>query len=155
MKPDRLRSVFIAILCSCAVACGSAAPDSLRMSEEDVVGKWTGDDGGLDVSADGRFCATDLRADWLDGSRNLRERLTGCGKWIIMPYRKNGSSQIDLRIDEDGSSATFAAGGSLKSPRLWVEIGDPDDDDVVVLKKISGPAGASTGVVVTTGGTEK
>ncbi|GHE97078.1 hypothetical protein GCM10014715_61700 [Streptomyces spiralis] len=119
-----------------------------------LVGTWRDEAGGsVTFAASGAFAAKKICgdfADWAgDGPRlSVAQSKTGNGTWETMTWTPPNESvpktEVTLRFSNSEMSAEYETGGSSRSPKLWVYMGDLDDYDLCTLTRqssLSSPAG--------------
>ncbi|MFF2008233.1 hypothetical protein ACFVWY_04030 [Streptomyces sp. NPDC058195] len=120
----------------------------LTLTSNELTGTWQDDRGGiLVVAADGSLSATEACGDYrgsgsaVGSGSTLPSRLSGTGEWSAFDrIDQDGGTEITLRFtgtyDGGDIGGSLYAWGSGDAPVLWTSIGDPDNGDLCVLRKV-------------------
>ncbi|MFD0341293.1 hypothetical protein ACFVH0_21920 [Streptomyces sp. NPDC127117] len=122
------------------------APDGppLVLAHSRLQGTWQDDDGGrLVLAADGTFSATDVCGDYTDAATGdssgfgFPSTMSGTGIWESGTYAsRDDATEVSTEFAPGRVSGRLEARGTPGSPLLWTYIGDPDDGDLCVLRKV-------------------
>ncbi|WP_103890924.1 hypothetical protein [Actinacidiphila yanglinensis] len=102
-----------------------------RLSTQLVAGKWTDGKGGtLVLTPDGEGTATGLRTYDFDAIH----RCTGTGTWVYGSGTDAWSQEVSVSV-AGCDTQTWRVLGTTEHPKLYVFIGDPDSEDLYVLRR--------------------
>ncbi|WP_158771479.1 hypothetical protein [Streptomyces sp. NRRL S-340] len=115
------------------------------ITDDHLVGTWRDEAGGsITFAAGGAFAAEKICGDFTDwpgdgpGPYAVRSK-TGSGTWETMTWTPPNESvpktEVTIRFSGSEMSAEYKTGGTSKSPKLWVYVGDPDDYDFCTLTR--------------------
>ncbi len=127
----RMRSAVGLILALLAVtACAERGPDA---SESEIIGTWTGAGGAvLALETGGAFTATKLPLQ-LQAPTFFSQPVTGRGTWKLIPTGQYQRQHVEMTLADFATSFDVLASG--KKYRLFLWIGDPDDDQAYWMDK--------------------
>ncbi|MFJ7490745.1 hypothetical protein ACIQZB_05720 [Streptomyces sp. NPDC097727] len=117
----------------------------LVLTSSRLQGTWRDDRGGQLVFADdGTFSATDACGDYSDAATGTSSgfgfpsAMTGTGTWesSVSEYEDNATS-VSISFAPGDVSGELTARGKTDSALLWTFIGDPDNGELCVLRKVS------------------
>jgi hypothetical protein len=126
----------IAVMFALLAARDLGGPTPVTPQRAAIVGVWTNPDGAtLDFAADGKVKASKMPV--VDGAGDGIDELpgNGAGTWQIDPWDSGTGSGggVDVTIGYDGAELTTT--GNPAHPKLFIFIGDPDDDNEFAFTK--------------------
>jgi hypothetical protein len=102
-----------------------------RLSTQQVAGTWTdGKGGSLVLTSDGKVTANGVRVFDLEDVHTC----TGTGTWSYNEGAPVWSQGVSVSVAGCDDMDTWQVLGTTEHPKLYVFIGDPDDEDLYVLR---------------------
>lgn len=125
-----------------------APGDAVVLTSAEAAGVWEdGQGGSLVLAGDGTFSASSACGDYFDPQSQaisgfgLASVKTGTGTWDLRSasQTEGGPPQSTLRFvfARDGVSSSYEATGTTAAPMLWTYIGDPDNGERCILKRVA------------------
>jgi hypothetical protein len=104
-----------------------------QLNTQRVTGTWTDGKGGtLVLTADGEASATGVQVYESDAVSKL-PKCTGTGTWAYRPGTGVWSQEVSVSVAGCGMD-TWQVLGTAEHPKLYVFVGDPDEEDLYVLR---------------------